>query len=65
MGQFTNGEQRYTYETFGKQVEKVRALLDSRGITPSGKVAILAENMHNCRKSCRAYTARLNRLRGR
>lgn len=47
MGQFTNGEQRYTYETFGKQVEKVRALLDSRGITLSGKVAILAENMPN------------------
>lgn len=47
MGQFTNGEQSYTYDTFGKQVQNVSTLLDDNNVSPSGKVAILAENMPN------------------
>ena len=47
MGQFTNGDQYYTYDSFGIQVQKVSALLDNNLVSPTGKVAILAENMPN------------------
>lgn len=47
MAEFTNGDQAYTFESFGKEVQNLTALLDSYNVSPTGKVAILAENMPN------------------
>ncbi|MBO4751709.1 MAG: AMP-binding protein [Bacteroidales bacterium] len=47
MAQFSNGEQAYSYDSFGKQVLNVSALLDNYKVSPTANVAILAENMPN------------------
>lgn len=45
MGEFINGDQSYTYATFGAKTREVAGILASHGVASGAKVAILSENM--------------------
>ncbi len=57
MGKFTNGDQSYTYASFGKKVKELNGVFDNHGLAPDAKVAILSENMPNWTVSFFAITA--------
>jgi len=57
MSEFINGEQSYTYFSFGLKVREINNLFDHHGLTADAKIAILAENMPNWTVSFFAITA--------